>query len=192
MSVFEWYQQNPRRGAIFNGAMGDHSRAQIDALLAAYDFSGISHLVDVGGGVGGGGEATGPLEAETGFPQLLLDRRAFRLHQIHQHHLAAWPKAAGQGGEKGQLAAIVGKGLKHKHGQGAIEAGPGLKAFHAGLLPVDAGLPRQPCAGQGEHGGGGIQSGELPVGTLGAGLQQLGSAAAARHQHGGALGGSKG
>jgi hypothetical protein len=52
MSVFEWYQQNPRRGAIFDGAMGDHSRAQIDALLAAYDFSGINHLVDVGGGQG--------------------------------------------------------------------------------------------------------------------------------------------
>jgi hypothetical protein len=52
MSVFEWYQQNPRRGAIFDGAMGDHSRAQIDALLASYDFSGINHLVDVGGGQG--------------------------------------------------------------------------------------------------------------------------------------------
>ena len=32
--------------------MGDHSRAQIDALLAAYDCSGIIHLVDVGGGRG--------------------------------------------------------------------------------------------------------------------------------------------
>ena len=52
MSVFEWYQQNPRRGAIFAGAMGDHSRAQIEALLAAYDFNGITHLVDVGGGQG--------------------------------------------------------------------------------------------------------------------------------------------
>jgi len=52
MSVFEWYQQNPDRGAIFDGAMGDHSRAQIDALLTAYDFSGITHLVDVGGGRG--------------------------------------------------------------------------------------------------------------------------------------------
>jgi hypothetical protein len=52
MSVFEWYQQNPRRGAIFDGAMGDHSRAQIEALLASYDFSGINHLVDVGGGQG--------------------------------------------------------------------------------------------------------------------------------------------
>jgi len=52
MSVFEWYQQNPDRGAIFDGAMGDHSRAQIEALLTGYDFSGITHLVDVGGGRG--------------------------------------------------------------------------------------------------------------------------------------------
>ncbi len=59
MSVFEWYQQNPRRGVIFDAAMGDHSRAQIDALLAAYDFSGISHLVDVGGGAGGGAAGAG-------------------------------------------------------------------------------------------------------------------------------------
>jgi hypothetical protein len=44
MSVFEWYQQNPHRGAIFDGAMGDHSRAQIEALLTGYDFSGITHL----------------------------------------------------------------------------------------------------------------------------------------------------
>jgi len=52
MSVFEWYQQNPRRGAIFDGAMDNHSRAQIEALLAAYDFTGIAHLVDIGGGQG--------------------------------------------------------------------------------------------------------------------------------------------
>lgn len=52
MSVFEWYQQNPRRGAIFDAAMGDHSRSQTAALLPAYDFSGITHLVDVGGGQG--------------------------------------------------------------------------------------------------------------------------------------------
>jgi hypothetical protein len=52
MGIFEWYQQQPQRSAIFDGAMGDHSRAQLAALLAAYDFRGISHLVDVGGGRG--------------------------------------------------------------------------------------------------------------------------------------------
>jgi hypothetical protein len=52
MSVFAWYQQNPRRGAIFDAAMGDNSRIQTESMLAAYDFSGIRHLVDVGGGRG--------------------------------------------------------------------------------------------------------------------------------------------
>jgi hypothetical protein len=52
MGIFEWYQRNPERGAIFDAAMGDNSRSQIGALLAAYDFSPIEHLVDVGGGRG--------------------------------------------------------------------------------------------------------------------------------------------
>jgi hypothetical protein len=52
MTVFEWYQRHPERGEIFDGAMGAHSRPQVAALLDAYDFSAISHLVDVGGGSG--------------------------------------------------------------------------------------------------------------------------------------------
>lgn len=52
MSVFEWYAQNPRRAEIFDGAMTDFSRNETEALLAAFDFSGIGHLVDVGGGRG--------------------------------------------------------------------------------------------------------------------------------------------
>ena len=51
-SVFEWYARNPERGAIFDGAMGDRSRLQSEALLAAFDCSGIGQLVDVGGGRG--------------------------------------------------------------------------------------------------------------------------------------------
>ncbi len=51
-SVFAWYQQNPERGAIFDGAMTDFSRQETEALLAAFDFSGIRRLVDVGGGRG--------------------------------------------------------------------------------------------------------------------------------------------
>lgn len=51
-SVFAWYQQNPQRGAIFDGAMTDFSRQETEALLAAFDFSGIQRLVDVGGGRG--------------------------------------------------------------------------------------------------------------------------------------------
>jgi hypothetical protein len=51
-SVFAWYEQNPERGAIFDGAMGDFSRPETEAVLAAYDFSAIDQLVDVGGGRG--------------------------------------------------------------------------------------------------------------------------------------------
>lgn len=52
MSVFEWYARNPRRAEIFDGAMTDFSRQETEAMLAAYDFSGLQHLVDVGGGRG--------------------------------------------------------------------------------------------------------------------------------------------
>jgi len=52
MGIFEWYQQNPARGAIFDAAMGDYSRRETEGVLAAYAFSAIQHLVDVGGGQG--------------------------------------------------------------------------------------------------------------------------------------------
>ena len=51
-SVFGWYQGHPERAEIFDGAMGDFSRIQIEAMLAAYDFSEVRQLVDVGGGRG--------------------------------------------------------------------------------------------------------------------------------------------
>ena len=51
-SVFAWYEQNPARGAIFDQAMGDMSRQQTAAVLEAYPFNEVTHLVDVGGGRG--------------------------------------------------------------------------------------------------------------------------------------------
>jgi hypothetical protein len=50
--IFAWYAHNPERGAIFDAAMTDFSRVEIDGLLAAYGFEGITHLIDVGGGRG--------------------------------------------------------------------------------------------------------------------------------------------
>ena len=50
--IFDWYQQHPERAAIFDAAMGDYSRRETAGVLAGYDFSGIQHLVDVGGGQG--------------------------------------------------------------------------------------------------------------------------------------------
>jgi hypothetical protein len=32
MGLFAWYQQQPQRSAIFDGAMGDHSRAESAGL----------------------------------------------------------------------------------------------------------------------------------------------------------------
>jgi hypothetical protein len=50
--VFAWYARNPERGAVFDGAMTDFSRVEIEGLLAVYGFEGITHLVDLGGGHG--------------------------------------------------------------------------------------------------------------------------------------------
>ena len=50
--VFDFYRQNPQRGEIFDGAMTDFSRRFLQPVLNSYDFSGIQHLVDIGGGQG--------------------------------------------------------------------------------------------------------------------------------------------
>jgi hypothetical protein len=50
--IFAWYGRNPERGAIFDGAMSDFSHVETQGLLAAFDFQGIAHLIDVGGGRG--------------------------------------------------------------------------------------------------------------------------------------------
>jgi len=50
--VFEYFQQNPAEGQIFNDAMTDISRIDSPAVAAAYNFEGIQSLVDVGGGHG--------------------------------------------------------------------------------------------------------------------------------------------
>ncbi len=51
--VFPWLQKHPEQAAIFDAAMtGIHGR-ETEAMLQAYDFSGIGVLADVGGGNGG-------------------------------------------------------------------------------------------------------------------------------------------
>jgi hypothetical protein len=52
---FEYARENPGYGAVFNDAMSSFSAIDIGLLLEAlqrYDFTGISHLCDVGGGHG--------------------------------------------------------------------------------------------------------------------------------------------
>jgi hypothetical protein len=50
--LFDYLNSHPDSGAVFNAAMGEHSRLMGPALAAAYDFVGIHRVVDVGGGDG--------------------------------------------------------------------------------------------------------------------------------------------
>ncbi|HEV3120344.1 MAG TPA: methyltransferase [Isosphaeraceae bacterium] len=52
MSLFDYFQVHPSAGAIFDQAMTGISEQSAAAVAAAYDFSGIDLLVDVGGGHG--------------------------------------------------------------------------------------------------------------------------------------------
>ena len=50
--LFEYLQRNSEAADAFNGGMTDLSSLLAYAVLMAYDFSGISSLVDIGGGQG--------------------------------------------------------------------------------------------------------------------------------------------
>ena len=52
-SSFELMSRSPENVGIFNSAMADLTRLVTPAILHAYDFSKISHLMDVGSGMGG-------------------------------------------------------------------------------------------------------------------------------------------
>jgi cyclopropane fatty-acyl-phospholipid synthase-like methyltransferase len=57
---------SPDKVGIFNEAMADLTRLATPAVLQAYDFGSISHLMDVGGG---SGELIGAITRE--YPQIL-------------------------------------------------------------------------------------------------------------------------
>ena len=50
--LFEYLAAHPREGTVFNAAMGDFGRGVSEAVVQAYDFSGVATIVDVGGGHG--------------------------------------------------------------------------------------------------------------------------------------------
>ncbi len=52
MPLFEYYAQNPESGKMYDLAQKSGSAAARAEILKRYDFSGISKLVDVGGGNG--------------------------------------------------------------------------------------------------------------------------------------------
>lgn len=49
---WEYLAQHPAEARIFSAAMVDKARAAIAAILASYDFSGLSSVADIGGGAG--------------------------------------------------------------------------------------------------------------------------------------------
>ncbi len=51
-SLFEWLAGEPEQQALFARAMSTFSGIEAECILAAYDFSGYRHIVDVGGGCG--------------------------------------------------------------------------------------------------------------------------------------------
>jgi hypothetical protein len=52
MSSFEFFTENREAGKVFNRAMTNLSLTVIPAIVEAYDFSGVSKLVDIAGGHG--------------------------------------------------------------------------------------------------------------------------------------------
>lgn len=52
MPIFDYYAHNEKQGRVFHNAMTSMSMGSSMAVLEAYDFSGISKIVDIGGGHG--------------------------------------------------------------------------------------------------------------------------------------------
>ena len=52
MGSFEYFAHHPEIGRVFNEAMTGLARQRAAAVVAAYDFSGLRKIVDVGGGQG--------------------------------------------------------------------------------------------------------------------------------------------
>jgi hypothetical protein len=52
MPVFEWLARNPREASMFSETMVGFHGAEPPAVAAAYDFSGLATIVDVGGATG--------------------------------------------------------------------------------------------------------------------------------------------
>lgn len=52
MPIFEWLAQNPEQASLFSETMVGFHGAEPAAVAAAYDFSGLAIIVDVGGATG--------------------------------------------------------------------------------------------------------------------------------------------
>jgi hypothetical protein len=71
---FDYYARHPEEGEAFDRTMASLSAAMGDGVVAAYDFSGMGTLVDVGGGKGG--LLTAVLKANPTLSGILFDQPA--------------------------------------------------------------------------------------------------------------------
>lgn len=71
IGMFEYFQQNPDKEALFNAAMTSHVSRNIAAIVEAYRFEPSLKIVDVGGGHGS--LMTAILEANPGTSGVVLD-----------------------------------------------------------------------------------------------------------------------
>jgi hypothetical protein len=72
MGLFKYLARHPEAGAVFDSAMTSRSSQENDAITAAYDFSGIRTIIDVGGGRGA--LLATLLRADPGLRGILFDR----------------------------------------------------------------------------------------------------------------------
>ena len=78
-TVWQYRQQHPEEGGIFDRAMAGNSRGAVEALIHAYDFSPFGHVADIGGGHGqtlAGILAAHPATRATLFDQLHVISKA--------------------------------------------------------------------------------------------------------------------
>jgi SAM-dependent methyltransferase len=52
MPLFDYLEQNEEVARLFDGTLERYAAATVEAVIAAYDFSGFARVVDVGGGKG--------------------------------------------------------------------------------------------------------------------------------------------
>jgi predicted O-methyltransferase YrrM len=74
VDLFQHHRQHPEERIVFDELMTAHSASAVRALAAAYDFSGVETVVDVGGGRGA--LAIGLLEAHTHLRGIVFDQPA--------------------------------------------------------------------------------------------------------------------
>lgn len=96
MQPFEYLQHHKEDGDLFNAAMSSFSKSIVEAVVAAYDFSGMGTLADIAGGHGS--LLTGILEKNPGVRGVLFDQEhvvAGAAPQIERRGLAGRCATAG-------------------------------------------------------------------------------------------------